>query len=81
MLVQRGVKEITLLGQNVDSYGHDLDDRKDLADLMEAIQEVDGIERIRFLDVAPERYVDAHNPVNRRSAESLRDGQPAVPSR
>ena len=53
MLVQRGVKEITLLGQNVDSYGHDLDDRKDLADLLEAIQDVDGIERIRFLTSHP----------------------------
>ena len=53
MLVERGVKEVTLLGQNVDSYGHDLDDRQDLADLLEAIQEVDGIERIRFLTSHP----------------------------
>ena len=80
MLVQRGVREITLLGQNVDSYGHDLDDRKDLADLLEAIEEVDGIERIRFLTSHPERHVDADNPINRRPAEGLRECQLAVPS-
>ncbi len=66
MLVQRGVKEITLLGQNVDSYGHDLDDRKDLADLLEAIQEVDGIERIRFLTSHP-------NDMSTRIIQSIAD--------
>jgi len=66
MLVQRGVKEVTLLGQNVDSYGHDLDDRKDLADLLEAIQEVDGIERIRFLTSHP-------NDMSTRIIQSIAD--------
>ena len=66
MLVQRGVKEITLLGQNVDSYGHDLDDRKDLADLMEAIQDVDGIDRIRFLTSHP-------NDMSTRIIQSIAD--------
>ena len=66
MLVQRGVKEITLLGQNVDSYGHDLDDRKDLADLMEAIQYVDGIDRIRFLTSHP-------NDMSTRIIQSIAD--------
>lgn len=66
MLVQRGVKEITLLGQNVDSYGHDLDDRKDLADLLEAIQDVDGIERIRFLTSHP-------NDMSTRIIQSIAD--------
>ncbi|MXX92302.1 MAG: tRNA (N6-isopentenyl adenosine(37)-C2)-methylthiotransferase MiaB [Chloroflexi bacterium] len=66
MLVQRGVKEITLLGQNVDSYGHDLDHRKDLADLLEAIQEVDGIERIRFLTSHP-------NDMSTRIIQSIAD--------
>ena len=65
-LVQRGVKEITLLGQNVDSYGHDLDDRKDLADLLEAIEEVDGIERIRFLTSHP-------NDMSTRIIQSIAD--------
>ncbi len=66
MLVQRGVKEVTLLGQNVDSYGHDLDDRKDLADLLEATQEVDGIERIRFLTSHP-------NDMSTRIIQSIAD--------
>ena len=65
-LVQRGVKEITLLGQNVDSYGHDLDDRKDLADLLEAIEEVGGIERIRFLTSHP-------NDMSTRIIQSIAD--------
>jgi tRNA-2-methylthio-N6-dimethylallyladenosine synthase len=52
-LVDRGVKEVTLLGQNVDSYGHDLSPRADLADLMEEIHDVIGLERIRFLTSHP----------------------------
>jgi tRNA-2-methylthio-N6-dimethylallyladenosine synthase len=52
-LVGRGVKEVTLLGQNVDSYGHDLRPHRDLADLLEAVHEVDGLERIRFLTSHP----------------------------
>ena len=53
MLVSRGVREVTLLGQNVDSYGHDLDTPRDLADLMYAINDVDGLDRIRFLTSHP----------------------------
>jgi tRNA-2-methylthio-N6-dimethylallyladenosine synthase len=54
MLVRRGVKEVTLLGQNVDSYGHDLPGASDLADLLEAVhEEVPGLARIRFLTSHP----------------------------
>ena len=53
LLVSRGVREVTLLGQNVDSYGHDLEPAHDLADLMYAINEVDGLDRIRFLTSHP----------------------------
>jgi len=52
-LVQRGVKEVTLLGQNVDSYGHDLPDRPDLADLLNELNTIDGLLRIRFLTNHP----------------------------
>jgi tRNA-2-methylthio-N6-dimethylallyladenosine synthase len=62
-LTRRGVREVTLLGQNVDSYGHDLagvDQRAarggwhpDLADLLEAVHDVDGLVRIRFLTSHP----------------------------
>lgn len=54
MLVRRGVKEVTLLGQNVDSYGHDLPDAPDLADLMTSIHDqVPELARIRFLTSHP----------------------------
>ena len=52
-MVDRGLKEVTLLGQNVDSYGHDLRQRLDLADLVEKIHEIKGLERIRFLTSHP----------------------------
>jgi len=57
-LAARGVREVTLLGQNVDSYGHDLDDGglgrpPDLADLLEAVHAVPGLARIRFLTSHP----------------------------
>ena len=53
MLVKRGVKEVTLLGQNVDSYGHDLAEDHDLGDLLGAVNDVSGLERVRFLTSHP----------------------------
>ena len=58
MLVQRGVKEVTLLGQNVDSYGHDLPQERDLADLLTAVNDVSGLERVRFLTSHPNDMSD-----------------------
>ena len=52
-LVRRGVKEVTLLGQNVDSYGHDLPGKPDLADLLSELNTVSGLLRIRFLTNHP----------------------------
>ncbi len=52
-LVNRGAKEVTLLGQNVDSYGHDLPDRPDLADLLTELNDIDGLARMRFLTNHP----------------------------
>jgi len=52
-LVHRGVKEVTLLGQNVDSYGHDLPDKPDLADLLSELNTIAGLVRIRFLTNHP----------------------------
>ncbi len=49
-LAQRGVKEVHLLGQNVDFYNYD---GKRLSDLLYMISEVDGIERIRFTTSHP----------------------------
>lgn len=53
LLGARGVKEVTLLGQNVDSYGHDLPGSPDLADLLAAVNGVEELERVRFLTSHP----------------------------
>jgi tRNA-2-methylthio-N6-dimethylallyladenosine synthase len=52
-LVRHGARETVLLGQNVDSYGHDLPDRPDLADLLTELNAVDGLARLRFLTNHP----------------------------
>jgi tRNA-2-methylthio-N6-dimethylallyladenosine synthase len=52
-LVRRGAKEVILLGQNVDSYGHDLVGKPDLADLLGELNAMPGIARIRFLTSHP----------------------------
>lgn len=65
-LADRGVKEVTLLGQNVDSYGQDLDERKDLADLFYSVNQVEMVERVRFLTSHP-------NDMSRRIIEAVRD--------
>ena len=52
-LVERGAKEVTLLGQNVDSWGRDLPGRPDLADLLAAVNAVPGLDRVRFLTNHP----------------------------
>jgi len=57
-LVHRGAKEVTLLGQNVDSYGHDLPDKPDLADLLSELNTIDGLARIRFLTNHPKDMSD-----------------------
>ncbi|MBI2910877.1 MAG: tRNA (N6-isopentenyl adenosine(37)-C2)-methylthiotransferase MiaB [Chloroflexi bacterium] len=57
-LVALGVKEVTLLGQTVDSYGHDLAEGHDLADLLAALNDVDGLRRIRFLTSYPPDMTD-----------------------
>uniref|UniRef100_A0A831TDE2 tRNA-2-methylthio-N(6)-dimethylallyladenosine synthase n=2 Tax=Thermorudis TaxID=1649508 RepID=A0A831TDE2_9BACT len=57
-LAARGVKEVTLLGQTVNAYGHDLPGQPDLADLLAAVHEVEGIERIRFLTSHPKYFSD-----------------------
>jgi tRNA-2-methylthio-N6-dimethylallyladenosine synthase len=55
-LAAQGVKEITLLGQIVDRYGKDIPDGPDLAGLLRVVNEVEGIERIRFLTSHPNYF-------------------------
>ncbi|HTT59928.1 MAG TPA: tRNA (N6-isopentenyl adenosine(37)-C2)-methylthiotransferase MiaB [Acidimicrobiales bacterium] len=54
MLAERGVTEITVLGQNVNSYGRDITGRRPLfADLLRALGEIEGLERVRFTSPHP----------------------------
>jgi tRNA-2-methylthio-N6-dimethylallyladenosine synthase len=69
-LAADGVKEVTLLGQNVNSYGRDLAkmERIDFADLLAAVDAIDGIERIRYTSPHPkdmrEKVIRAHAELN-----------------
>ena len=57
-LAQEGIKEITLLGQNVNSYGQDLKSELDFADLLEELSQVRGVQRIRFTTSHPKDISD-----------------------
>jgi tRNA-2-methylthio-N6-dimethylallyladenosine synthase len=52
-LTNNGTLEVTLLGQNVDSYGHDLNPKVDLSDLLIEVEKIPMIKRIRFLTSHP----------------------------
>ena len=52
-VIEKGAKEITLLGQNVNSYGKDLESGMDFADLLAAIAELPGDFKIRFMTSHP----------------------------
>ena len=52
-LIESGVKEITLLGQNVNSYGKDLENPMDFADLLAEIDKIEGDYLIRFMTSHP----------------------------
>jgi tRNA-2-methylthio-N6-dimethylallyladenosine synthase len=62
-LAQMGFKEVTLLGQNVNSYGKNLDKAVEFTNLLEKLHEIDGIGRIRFVTSHPrdlsEKLIDA----------------------
>lgn len=57
-LAANGCKEVTLLGQNVNSYGKNLSNKTSFADLLYAINDIDGIERIRFMTSHPKDISD-----------------------
>ena len=52
-LAANDVREVTLLGQTVEAYGHDLDDKPDLGDLMRELSAIERLARIRFLTSYP----------------------------
>ena len=65
-LAARGCREVTLLGQTVNAYGRDLTPPTDLADLLERVNAIAGIERIRFTTSNP------YN-LNRRLMRAIRE--------
>ncbi len=72
-LADQGFKEITLLGQNVNSYGKNLDEKivgttriRDFPDLLKVIHEVPGIERIRYITSHP-------RDLSKKLIETMRD--------
>jgi tRNA-2-methylthio-N6-dimethylallyladenosine synthase len=58
VLAAQGVLEVTLLGQNVNSYGRSFGERGAFADLLRAVGAVDGIERVRFTSPHPRDFTD-----------------------
>jgi len=59
-VASKGYREITLLGQNVNSYGNDFKDIKySFVDLLKEIEQVDGIDVIRFVSPHPKDFTDS----------------------
>ena len=61
-----GVREVTLLGQNVNSYGRDLSERSSFAELLRLLDPIEGLERIRYTSPHPK---DMREDVIRAHAE------------
>jgi tRNA-2-methylthio-N6-dimethylallyladenosine synthase len=67
-LVAEGVLEVTLLGQNVNSYGSEFGDREAFSKLLRACGDIEGLERVRFTSPHPRDFTDdviaamAHTP-------------------
>jgi tRNA-2-methylthio-N6-dimethylallyladenosine synthase len=57
-LVDEGVVEVTLLGQNVNSYGRSFGDRFAFGKLLRACGDIDGLERVRFTSPHPRDFTD-----------------------
>ncbi|HYH13171.1 MAG TPA: tRNA (N6-isopentenyl adenosine(37)-C2)-methylthiotransferase MiaB, partial [Thermomicrobiales bacterium] len=57
-VVDTGVREVTLLGQTVNAYGHDLPDHPNLAQLLREVDKVPGLERLRYLTSHPKYMSD-----------------------
>ena len=57
-LVDQGVIEVTLLGQNVNAYGVDFGDRNAFANLLRECGQIEGLERVRFMSPHPRDFTD-----------------------
>ena len=76
-LVKDGVKEVMLLGQNVNSYGKNLSVPVTFAELLQEVEKIDGLERIRFMTPHPKDLSDdlidhVHLPVQSGSSRLLK---------
>jgi tRNA-2-methylthio-N6-dimethylallyladenosine synthase len=58
LLVDEGVQEVTLLGQNVNTYGVEFGDRQAFSKLLRACGTIDGLERVRFTSPHPAAFTD-----------------------
>jgi tRNA-2-methylthio-N6-dimethylallyladenosine synthase len=57
-LASKGYKEVMLLGQNVNSYGNDFEEKYSFSNLLKEIEKVEGIEIIRFMSPHPKDFKD-----------------------
>ena len=71
-LAAEGIVEVMLLGQNVNSYGKTLDTPMSFAELLREVEQVDGIERIRFMTSHPKDLSDELIEVMRQSKKICR---------
>lgn len=71
-LVEDGVVEVMLLGQNVNSYGKNLDEPVTFAQLLREIEKIEGLERIRFMTSHPKDLSDELIEVMRDSSKICR---------
>ena len=71
-LVDRGIKEITFLGQNINAYGRDLNENVSFLNVLERAVDVEGLERIRFVTTHPK---DTEEPL----IEFMRDNDKIMP--
>lgn len=71
-LVSEGVVEVMLLGQNVNSYGKNLDEPMSFAQLLQEVEKIDGLERIRFMTSHPKDLSDELIQVMKHSKKICR---------
>lgn len=71
-LVADGVVEVMLLGQNVNSYGKNLEEPMSFAQLLQEIEKIDGLERIRFMTSHPKDLSDELIEVMKNSKKICR---------
>lgn len=71
-LVADGCEEVMLLGQNVNSYGKDLEDSWDFADILENVDKIEGLKRIRFMTSHPKDASDKLIEVMKNSSNICR---------